>query len=74
VLSILLFFPDLTPDHFFLFTKLKITMKGTIFEAVSSIQQNVTRELKAIREEALSGTFFRCMSDVNVTPKRAGLY
>jgi hypothetical protein len=28
-------------------------MKGTRFEAVSSIQQTVMRELKAIREEAL---------------------
>jgi transposase len=41
----------------FLFRKLKIAMKGTRFEAVSSIQQTVTRELKAIREEAFSGTF-----------------
>jgi hypothetical protein len=40
-------------------------MKGTRFEAVSSIQQNVTRELKAIREE----TFSRCM---NFVRKRAG--
>jgi hypothetical protein len=29
-------------------------MKGTRFEAVSSIQQTVTRELKAIREKAFS--------------------
>jgi hypothetical protein len=32
-------------------------MKGTRFEAVSSIQQAVTRELKAIQEEAFSWAF-----------------
>jgi hypothetical protein len=42
---------------FFLFPKLKIAMKGTRFEAVSSIQQTVMREVKAIREEAFSWAF-----------------
>jgi hypothetical protein len=32
-------------------------MNGTRFEAVSSIQQPVTKELKAIREEAFSREF-----------------
>jgi hypothetical protein len=32
-------------------------MKGTRFEAVSSIQQTVTRELKAIQEEAFPRVF-----------------
>jgi hypothetical protein len=32
-------------------------MKGARFEAVSSIQQTVTRELKAILEEAFSRAF-----------------
>jgi hypothetical protein len=32
-------------------------MKGTRFEAVSSIQQTVTRKLKAIQEEAFSRAF-----------------
>jgi hypothetical protein len=32
-------------------------MKGTRFEAVSSIQQTVTKELKTIREEAFSLAF-----------------
>jgi hypothetical protein len=40
--------PDLAPADFFLFTELEIAMKGKRFEAVSSIQQTVTRELKAI--------------------------
>jgi hypothetical protein len=35
-------------------SKLKTAMKGMRFEAVSSIQQTVMRELKAIREEVFS--------------------
>jgi hypothetical protein len=42
---------------FFLLPKLKIALKGTRFEAVSSIQQTVTRELKVIREEPFSRAF-----------------
>jgi histone-lysine N-methyltransferase SETMAR len=49
--------PGLAPADFFLFLKLKIAMKGTRFEAASSIQQTVTRELKAIREGAFSRAF-----------------
>jgi histone-lysine N-methyltransferase SETMAR len=49
--------PDLSPADFFLFPKLKFAMKGTRFEAVSSIQQTVTRELKVIQEEAFSRAF-----------------
>jgi transposase len=49
--------PHLAPADYFLFSKLKIAMKGTRFEAVSSIQQTVTRELKAIREAAFSWAF-----------------
>jgi transposase len=48
--------PDLAPADF-CFPKLKIAMKGTRFEAVSSIPQSVTRELKTIREEAFSQAF-----------------
>jgi transposase len=47
---------DLAPAAF-LFPKLKIAMKGTRFAAVSSIQQIVTRELKAIQEEPFSRAF-----------------
>jgi hypothetical protein len=46
-------------------------MQGTRFEAVSSIQESVTRELKAIREEAFSRAF-DLLCDVNVVRKRAG--
>jgi transposase len=48
--------PDLEPIDLY-FINLKISMKGTRFEAVASTQQTVTRELKAIREEAFSRAF-----------------
>jgi hypothetical protein len=48
---------DLVLADIFLFSKLKIAMKGTRFKAVSSLQQTMTRELKAIREEAFSREF-----------------
>jgi hypothetical protein len=47
---------DVEPADFF-FPKLKIAMKWTRFEAISSYQQTVTSELKAIREEAFSRAF-----------------
>jgi histone-lysine N-methyltransferase SETMAR len=49
--------PHLTPVDFSLFLKLKTAMKGTRFEAVSSTQHTVTRELNAILEEAFSRAF-----------------
>jgi hypothetical protein len=70
VLSNLLYSPDLAPADFILFPKLKIAMKGTRFEAVSSIQQTVMRELKAIRDESFPRAFDSLMSDANVVPKR----
>jgi hypothetical protein len=51
-------FFDLVPDDTSSFHKLKTAMKGTKFKAVSSIKQTVTRELKAMREEAFSQAFY----------------
>jgi hypothetical protein len=49
--------PDLAPADSFLLPKLKTAIKDTRFKAVSSIQQTMTRELKAIWEEAFSRAF-----------------
>jgi hypothetical protein len=49
MLSHLPYSPDLVPSGFFLFPKLKITLKGKIFKAVSWIQQTA-RELKVLWE------------------------
>jgi hypothetical protein len=45
-------------------------MKRRRFEVASSIQQTVTRELKAIR--GFPGHSIPCMSYVDIVPKRAG--
>jgi hypothetical protein len=50
-----------------LFLKLKTATKRMIFEAVSYIQQTVTRELRTIRADSI-----RFKDDVNVVPKRPG--
>jgi hypothetical protein len=49
--------PDLAPADFSLFPKLKIAMRGTCFDAVSSIRQTVTTELKDMLEEAFCRAF-----------------
>jgi hypothetical protein len=48
---------DSTSADLFLFPKLKMVMRGTRFEAVSSIQHTVTRQLKTVRDEAFSRAF-----------------
>jgi hypothetical protein len=62
--------PDLTPADLVLFLTLNIA--ETRSEAVSSIQQTVTRELKSIREGAFLGHSIPCMSDVAVVPEGEG--
>jgi len=44
--------PDLGPADFFLFPKLKTTLKGRRFQTTEEIQENVIRELRAITESA----------------------
>jgi transposase len=45
--------PDLSPPYFFLFPKLKITLKGRRFQTVEDIITNVTNNLKVIPQRAL---------------------
>jgi hypothetical protein len=54
-----------------LFSILKIAMKGTTFEAVSCIQETVTREVKAIQDEAFPGHSIRFVREVSIFQKRA---
>jgi transposase len=49
--------PDLAPADFFLFPKLKTTLKGHRFQTIEEIQENATRELRAITENALQEAF-----------------
>jgi len=49
--------PDLAPADFFLFFKLKTTLKGSYFQTIEEIQENVIRELLAITESAFQEAF-----------------
>jgi hypothetical protein len=49
--------PDLAPADFFLFPKLKSTLKGHRFDAFDEIQKNSTKELFAIPKEAFQKAF-----------------
>ena len=49
--------PDLVPAHFFLFPKLKTTLKGHHFQTIEEIQENVIRELRTITESAFQEAF-----------------
>jgi hypothetical protein len=44
--------PDLAPCDFFLFPRLKSTLKGKRFQDVTEIQLNTTRQLQAIPKQA----------------------
>jgi transposase len=49
--------PDLTPADFFLFPKLKSTLKGRRFDTFDEIQTNSKKDLFAIPKEAFQKAF-----------------
>jgi len=49
--------PDLAPADFFLFPKLKTTLKGRRFQTIEEFQENAIRELRAITESAFHVAF-----------------
>ena len=51
--------PDLTPCDFFLFPKLKYSLRGTCHESIEAIKRNSLKELKAILAEA----YKKCMEN-----------
>jgi alpha-L-fucosidase len=51
--------PDLAPADFFLFPKLKATLKGSRFQTVEEIKENAIRELRAIAESAFQEAFLQ---------------
>jgi hypothetical protein len=52
VVSHLPYSPDLPPCDFFLFPRLKTTLKGKRFQVVAEIQLTTTRQLQAITKQA----------------------
>ena len=49
--------PDLAPADFFLFPKLKFSLKGRRFQSVEEIDENSIRDLRAIRQNTLQDAF-----------------
>ena len=49
--------PDLSPSDYFLFPKLKLPLKGCLFEDVQYIQSAVTLSLRAIPQEDMQRSF-----------------
>jgi len=49
--------PDLVPADFFLFPKLKTTLKGLRFQTIEEIRENAIRELRAITENVFQEAF-----------------
>ena len=49
--------PDLSPCDYFLFPKLKLPLKGRLFEDVQDIQAAVTSSLRAIPQEDVQRSF-----------------
>ena len=49
--------PDLAPADFFLFPKLRATLKGRRFQTAEEIQENAIREVRAITESAFQEAF-----------------
>jgi hypothetical protein len=51
------YYQTLAPADFFLFLKLKTTLKRRRFQVVKEIQESTTRELDAITESAFQEAF-----------------
>jgi hypothetical protein len=51
------FTPDLSPCDYFLFPKLKLPLKGHLFEDVQDIKGAVTSSLRAIPQEDMQRSF-----------------
>jgi len=49
--------PDLSPCDYFLFPKLKLPLKGRLFEDVEDIQAAVTSSLRSIPQEGVQRCF-----------------
>jgi transposase len=51
--------PDLAPNNFFLFPKIKHILKGRHFDDVDDIRSNTTADLKAIPQNLFENCFER---------------
>lgn len=49
--------PDMAPADFFLFSKLKMPLRGRRFDSIFAIKENSLRELRAIPKSSFEGAF-----------------
>jgi len=52
--------PDLAPADFFLFPKLKSTLKGCRFQTIEEIKENSLQDLRAIPQNTFQDAFQNC--------------
>jgi len=60
VLEHLAYSPELAPDDFFLFPKIKEILKGRHFDDIDNIRSNTTAALKAIPQNYFQNCFEKC--------------
>jgi len=66
--------PDLAPALYFLFSKLKFSLKGWNFQTVEEIQCAVTRELNNISKTALLEGMKKLKESANKCIDQGGMY
>ena len=65
---------DLSPCDYFLFPKLKLPLKGRLFEDVQDIQGAVTSGLRAIPQEDMQRSFQSLLERVTCCIDAEGMY
>ena len=66
--------PDLSPCDYFLFPRLKLPLKGRLFEDVQDIQAAVTSSLRAIPQEDVQRSFQSLLDRVTCSIDAEGMY
>jgi len=66
--------PDLSPCDYFLFPKLKLPLKGCLFEDVQDIQGAVTSSLRAIPQEDVQRSFHSLLDRATRCIDAEGMY
>jgi hypothetical protein len=66
--------PDLSPSDYFLFPKLKLPLKGHLFEDVQDIQGAVTSSLRAIPQEDEQRSFQSLLDRATCCIDGEGMY
>jgi len=68
------YLPDLAPSDYFLFPKLKVSLKGRHFRTVEEIQCAVTRELNNISKTAFLEGMKKVKERANKCIDQRGMY